>query len=360
MYKILLEFINFIYSLRFVDIIKKTFCFTLITIIFISSITLYEDISVLASEQVVVVIDPGHGGENLGTNYLPVPEKFYNMEVALHMKEQLENYQNIKVYLTHEEDIDMSLQERADFAQSVEADFLISLHFNMSLSHELYGSEVWIPSTGTLYSQGYSMANEFINQFEEMGLFNRGIKTRIGTNNTDYYGIIRHCSVRNIPAIIVEHCHVDNKNDIDNLASDKLKEFGIRNAEAVARYYGLTSKDNDKDYSDYAPVAIPIPAGKVYNDTTSPDIANVSLISCSKSRRYATVTLTAQDYDTNIQYYAYSYDNGFTWSSYFPWQKGKNNMTITVIMPYCKKDSLIFKVTNLYDLVSKSNSIALK
>ena len=103
-----------------------------------------------AAEPIIVVIDPGHGGSNLGTDYLPIPEKTYTMTVALHMKEQLEKYQNVQVYLTHTEDIDMSLKERAEFAASVDADFLYSLHFNMSLSHSLYGSEVWVPSTGKM------------------------------------------------------------------------------------------------------------------------------------------------------------------------------------------------------------------
>ena len=51
----------------------------------------------------------------------------------------------------------MSLEERAEFAANVQADFLLSLHFNMSISHILYGSEIWVPSTGQLYSQGVSM-----------------------------------------------------------------------------------------------------------------------------------------------------------------------------------------------------------
>ena len=63
-----------------------------------------------AAEPIIVVIDPGHGGSNLGTDYLPIPEKTYTMTVALHMKEQLEKYQNVQVYLTHTEDIDMSLK----------------------------------------------------------------------------------------------------------------------------------------------------------------------------------------------------------------------------------------------------------
>ena len=84
-----------------------------------------------AAEPIVVVIDPGHGGSNLGTDYLPIPEKVYTMVVAQYMKEELEKFQNVEVYLTHTEDVKMDLDERAAFAQGVDADFLFSLHFNM-------------------------------------------------------------------------------------------------------------------------------------------------------------------------------------------------------------------------------------
>lgn len=314
-----------------------------------------------AAEPIVIVIDPGHGGNNLGTDYLPIPEKVYTMTVALHMKEQLEKYQNVQVYLTHTEDIDMSLKERAEFAASVNADFLFSLHFNMSISHILYGSEVWVPSSGQLYSQGYSAANEFLMQFEEMGLFNRGIKTRIGSNGkSDYYGIIRESALRNIPAVIVEHCHVDHIKDAPYMQSpEKLKEFGVRDAEAVARYFGLVSKDGKTDYSEYAPLAVPVPTSRVCNDTTDPLYVTANLLNYDQTGKYATVELTAFDAESVIQYYSYSYDNGLTWSDLQPWTKGKLTMTVSVNMEFGKKDSLIFKAYNLYDRSTTSNVIAL-
>lgn len=314
-----------------------------------------------AAEPVVVVIDPGHGGKNLGTEYLAIPEKYYTMVVAQHMKEQLEKYQNVKVYLTHTTDIDMSLKERAEFAASVNADFLFSLHFNMSLSHALYGSEVWVPSSGSLYSQGYSAANEFLLQFEEMGLFNRGIKTRIGKNGkSDYYGVIRESSLRGIPAIIVEHCHVDHANDEGYVQSpEMLREFGIRDAEAVARYFGLVSKDGETDYSGYAPLAVPVPASRVCNDTTAPLYVNANLLKYDQTGKYATVELTAADEESVIQYYSYSYDNGASWSALQPWAKGSPTMTVSVNMGYGKKETLIFKAYNLYDISTESNVIRL-
>lgn len=316
--------------------------------------------AVYARESVTIVIDPGHGGANLGTDYLSVPEKNYNMKVALYMKEQLEKYKNVTVYLTHTEDIDMSLQQRAEYAAGVQADFLISLHFNMSLSHSLYGSEVWIPSTGQLYSQGYSIGNEFLMQFEQMGLFNRGIKTRIGNSGNDYYGIIRQCSLRGIPSIIVEHCHVDHDNDSKFMQSEEmLKEFGVRDAEAVARYFGLVSKDNATDYSEYAPLAVPVPANRVYNDTTAPLNANARLVKYDKTGKYVTVELAATDGESTLQYYSYSCDNGTTWSALQPWNKGNDTMTISINMGYAKANNLVFRVYNQYDLYATSNRLKL-
>lgn len=317
--------------------------------------------SVSAAEPIVVVIDPGHGGSNLGTEYLPIPEKNYTMAVALYMKEQLEKYQNVKVYLTHSSaDTDMSFSERAGFAASVDADFLFSLHFNMSLEHTLYGSEVWIPSEGQLYSQAYSAGNEFLMQLEQLGLFNRGIKTRIGSKGNDYYAIIRECTARNIPSIIVEHCHVDNANDIANISTNEaLKQLGISDAEAVARYFGLVSKDGKTDYRNYAPLAVPTPASRVYNDTTAPTYLVANLISYDKTGKYATVALAAHDDESVLQYYSYSTDNGKTWSALKPWTKGSEVMTVNLNMDYGKKSSLIFKVYNLYDLTTVSNTINL-
>lgn len=321
----------------------------------------FEGKTVEAADVVRVVIDPGHGGENLGTDYLPIPEKLYTMQVALYMKEELEKYKNVEVYLTRTNDVDVSLSERAEYAQNVNADFLFSLHFNMSLSHTLYGSEIWVPSEGILYSQGYSAGNEFLMQFEqELGLFNRGIKTRIGKNGTDYYGIIRQCAIRSIPAIIVEHCHVDHINDIAAIQSqDKLKELGICDATAVARYFGLEKKDGSISYGEYAPIAVPTPLSRVVNDTTAPVYLEAELLNYSNTSRYATVSLKTLDNESPIQYYAFSTDNGLTWSTLQPWNKSYDSMTVTVNVGYGKKETLLFKVMNLYDISTCSNLLKL-
>lgn len=342
---------------------KKTIAFMLSIALLITTVMFLpvQSETVSAANPVVVVIDAGHGGENLGTNCLPIAEKFYTMQVALYMKEELETYDNVAVYMTHTDDIDMSLEERAEFAKSVNADFLFSLHFNMSLSHALYGSEVWIPSTGTLYSRGYSAANEFLMQFEQvMGLFNRGVKTKIGSKGTDYYGIIKQCALREIPSVIVEHCHIDNINDVANIQTqEKLKEFGICDATAVARYFGLVKKDGTQDYREYAPLAVPVPEERVYNDTTPPEYLEAVLLNYNPISRYATVELSAHDAESPLQYYTFSTDNGLTWAPLQPWDKRQDTMTVTVNIGYGKKDTLLFQVMNLYDKATNANPLYL-
>ena len=87
-------------------------------------------------ERVVIVIDPGHGGDNEGTLEGPAQEKKMTMVTALAMYEELTKYDNVDVYLTHTDDVTMSLADRAQFAADRNADFLFSIHYNASMDHD--------------------------------------------------------------------------------------------------------------------------------------------------------------------------------------------------------------------------------
>ena len=72
-----------------------------------------------ASEPVVIVIDPGHGGENRGGE---VPGQFLEKELTLQtaqaMKQTLEQFEGVEVYLTRTTDQELSLEERAQIAKA--------------------------------------------------------------------------------------------------------------------------------------------------------------------------------------------------------------------------------------------------
>ncbi len=194
----------------------------------------------IKGEKLVIVIDPGHGGENRGTIENSHEEKQMTMTTALAMYEELVQYEDVEVYLTHTEDIDMTLKERAAFAKSVDADFLFSIHYNASANHEFFGSEVWVSAFPPYNSYGYQFGCEFLTDMREFGLLVRGVKTRLGDKGLDYYGIIRESVALDIPAVIIEHCHVDEARDAVYCENDEqLRQFGKMDAAAVARYFGL-------------------------------------------------------------------------------------------------------------------------
>ena len=201
-------------------------------------------------DDLVIVIDPGHGGENQGTIQNGFEEKQMTLVTAQAMYNELIQYDNVTVYMTRNDDRDLSLKERAEFAASVNADFLFSLHYNASENHTHFGSEIWISCMPPYHAYGYQFGYAFMKEMEDMGLFLRGIKTRINDEGADYYGIIRESVALSVPAVILEHCHVDEERDVPYCeAEEEWIAFGQRDALAVAKYFGLSSEALGVDYS---------------------------------------------------------------------------------------------------------------
>jgi N-acetylmuramoyl-L-alanine amidase len=78
----------------------------------------------------IVVIDPGHGGSDGGTQGTPQQlEKNFTLDWALRL-ERLLTANGWRVFLTRTNDADVSLPARAEVADRVGADLFLSLHFN--------------------------------------------------------------------------------------------------------------------------------------------------------------------------------------------------------------------------------------
>ena len=92
----------------------------------------------MREENYVVVIDPGHGGENLGAEYETFVEKEMTLKLARAMYERLSGFDGIEVYMTRTEDQDLTLKERVEIAEELDADFFFCLHFNMSVNHDFF------------------------------------------------------------------------------------------------------------------------------------------------------------------------------------------------------------------------------
>lgn len=316
---------------------------------------------VWADKNIVIVIDPGHGGDNLGAEYEDYTEKEITLITANAMKEELEKYEGITVYMTRTGDKELSLKERCDFAASVNADFLFCLHYNMSANHTLFGAETWISAFGEQYSKGYAFAAIEIGLLQETGLYSRGIKTRLNEDGVDYYGIIRHATEYGMPAVIIEHCHLDQINDqpfYDH--KEKLEAFGRLDAEAVARYFGLRSTILGKDYSNYQNVQVNVPTQVMEPDYTEPDISIIELVEQDTESGDVTIRVSAADYDSGMLYYTYSYDGGETFSELQRWpDKSKDTFEFTFTVPDGITPQVAVNAYNGYDLYTTSNMLTL-
>jgi N-acetylmuramoyl-L-alanine amidase len=85
----------------------------------------------------IVVLDPGHGGQNSGTK--SVLGKHYEKEFTLDWARRLESLltqKGLQVFLTRTNDSDLALSNRVAFAEAHKADLFLSLHFNSAAPNE--------------------------------------------------------------------------------------------------------------------------------------------------------------------------------------------------------------------------------
>lgn len=310
----------------------------------------------VSGNAIVVVIDPGHGGENAGAIYGGFIEKTLTLNTAKAMKEELEKYDGIKVYLTREEDIDMSLAERAAFAKEVDADLLLSLHYNMSELHKLFGTECWISAFGRCYAVGKDFSTIELEMLTKEGLYDRGIKTRLNSRGTDYYGIIRSSTANDIPAVIIEHCHLDQVNDKPYIDHNTWpQKYGVLDATAVARYFGLKSEQLGVDYSDEIHEATPIPSEKMIPDDTPPEWCEAEVIEVDEKTGMIRGKLSAYDQDSRMLYYTVSFNDGITFGEYYRYEPDENgDVYFEVQAPDKKRTRMVVAALNMYGGLSQS------
>lgn len=167
-----------------------------------------------------VVIDAGHGGNDIGTSHFGVVEKEVNLKIALKLKQLLDS-SDIKAYYTRTGDSYISLQERTDFANSVGADFFISIHSNGDKYVSSYGTEI-------LY-QGHGMKNESFSKSFASALE----KELIPVLHSRDRGLVDGSNIfiiRNsrIPMALIETGFITNCNEALKLSNDNYQQLAAQ------------------------------------------------------------------------------------------------------------------------------------
>ena len=200
----------------------------------------------------VIAIDPGHGGSDSGASYGGIQEKDINLTIAKYIQTYLSNYEDVQVYLTRSTDKYLELSERVNHAVAKGADVFISIHNNASTNANTSGSMVFYPNSSyrpDLGEEGSELSQSILNQLTGLGLPDLGIRIRNSESGNkyddgsiaDYYGVIRNAKLSGIAGIIVEHAFLSNDYDRNNyLSTDaRLKQLALADVKGIADYYGL-------------------------------------------------------------------------------------------------------------------------
>jgi N-acetylmuramoyl-L-alanine amidase len=94
-------------------------------------------------EDLVVVIDPGHGGIDPGARHGGVEEADLMLDLGLETARALQRMEGVTPYLTREADVFVPLRERLTLARSVGADLFISLHADALEGLQATGASVY-------------------------------------------------------------------------------------------------------------------------------------------------------------------------------------------------------------------------
>ncbi|MEH0158002.1 N-acetylmuramoyl-L-alanine amidase [Limibacter armeniacum] len=167
---------------------------------------------------VTVVIDPGHGGKDVGKEKGSSDrkhEKNLNLEIALKLGGYLETLmKNVKVVYTRKDDSTLSLDERVDIANSSNGDYFISIHCNSLPVKSYHGTQSHIQSRQ--FKTSYKLAQQIESEFQ-----NRARRTSRGVKDHNDRGHnLQVLQYTDMPGVLVECGFMSNPSEEKFLNSD--------------------------------------------------------------------------------------------------------------------------------------------
>ena len=97
------------------------------------------------NKQMIIVIDPGHGGKDSGAIGRRGQEKNIVLAISLKLGKLIEeNLKDVKVIYTRKTDVFVELNKRAEIANKNKADLFISIHANSNKKTKPFGAETYV------------------------------------------------------------------------------------------------------------------------------------------------------------------------------------------------------------------------
>lgn len=123
-----------------------------------------------ASRPIIVMLDPGHGGEDPGAvGPSGTREKDVVLKIAKQLKQMIERERNMKVYLTREDDVFIPLGVRVAKARALRADIFVSIHADAFTTPAARGSSVFALSEKGATSTAAKFLAQTQNEADRIG-----------------------------------------------------------------------------------------------------------------------------------------------------------------------------------------------
>lgn len=193
-----------------------------------------------------IVLDPGHGGSDSGAVRGSFLEKRFNLDIALRVRNYLQNNYDVDVVMTRLTDNATSLSARTSLANRIKADYFCSIHINAGggtgFESYIYHGNV---SNQTVKAQQI-IHNEVMRQISRYGVRDRGMKRA-------NFQILRET---NMPAILLENLFIDTHSDLNLLRNDRfLTVLSHAIGEGLVKALSLRKKSQSTSSSLYVVIA---------------------------------------------------------------------------------------------------------
>src|SRR5438132_1672899 len=201
----------------------------------------------------VVVLDPGHGGQDSGAMCGGVMEKDLTLDVTRRV-DRLLDAEGVATLMTRLGDTYVSLADRAAFGNRVRDSIFVSIHFNEDnkpvasgvetyyAAHQIASASAlasWLPFLARPPSDSPKLESRSLAGFIQEALVARTRSVDRGTQTKQFFVIANVTS----PAVLIEGGFLTNKEDVSKLASEDYRDqLAAAIADGILRYRDAVSQ----------------------------------------------------------------------------------------------------------------------
>ena len=201
----------------------------------------------------VVVLDPGHGGQDSGAMCGGVMEKDLTLDVARRV-DRLLDAEGVATLMTRLGDSYVSLADRAAFGNRAKDSIFISIHFNEDnkpvasgvetyyAAHQINSGSTfssWLPFFSRPPSNSPKPESQSLAGFIQEALVARTRSVDRGTQPKQFFVIANVSS----PAVLIEGGFITNKDELSKLASEDYRDqLAAAVADGILRYRDVVSQ----------------------------------------------------------------------------------------------------------------------